>query len=168
VAAPLGRSANLGSAIVLTRLTILERDMYTDAPTDQFMRSLAEEIACGGNIAEWARCKEVSAEVAREWTELPEFRDFVEKCRVAHAERMVGKISTRVERAIDRLVELSESAPSPSVALAATKAIIKNWMDLSIYFVQERTIQSLWAQVKVLQAARKAEQKAMKNGWRHY
>jgi hypothetical protein len=158
----------ISPGVVSRRLTNLERAMYTDAPTDQFMRSLAEEIAFGGNVAEWARTKEVNALVAREWTELPEFRVFVEKCRVAHAERMVGKIATCVERAIDRLVELSESARSPSVALAATRSIIKYWMDLSIYFVQERTFQSLSAQLKVLQEAKKAEKKAMRNGWVRY
>jgi hypothetical protein len=73
-----------------------------------------------------------------------------------------------VERAIDRLVELSECVSKPSIALAATKAIIKNWMDLSIYFVQDRTIQSLWAQVKVLQAAKKAQEAFMRGAARRY
>jgi hypothetical protein len=141
--------------------------MDTDAPTDVLMRSLAEEIAAGGSVSLWAFSKDVSPETALAWTELPVFRDYVEKCRVAHAERMVGKIGSCVERAIDRLVELSECRGKPGIALAATRAIIKNWMDLSIYFVQERTFQSLWAQVKVLQEAKKAEKKAMRGAaWR--
>jgi hypothetical protein len=142
--------------------------MDTDAPNDMLMRSLAEEIACGRSAGLWAISKGVCAETALAWTELPTFRDYVEKCRVAHAERMVGKIACCVERAIDRLVELSECVSKPSIALAATKAIIKNWMDLSIYFVQERTIQSLWAQVKVLQAAKKAQEAFMRGAARRY
>jgi hypothetical protein len=141
--------------------------MDTDAPTDVLMRSLAEGIASGQSVSEWATSKDVLAETALAWSELPVFRDYVEKCRVAHAERMVGKIGGCVERAIDRLVELSECARMPGIALAATRAIIKNWMDLSIYFVQERTFQSLSAQVKVLQEAKKAEKRAMRGAaWR--
>jgi hypothetical protein len=142
--------------------------MDTDAPTDVLMRLLAEEIAGGRSASLWAESKDVLPETVLAWIDLPAFRDFVEKCRVAHAERMVGKIGSCVERAIDRLVELSECVRKPSVALAATRAIIKNWMDLSIYFVQERTFQSLRAQVKVLQEAKKAEKKAMRGGvWRY-
>jgi hypothetical protein len=136
--------------------------MTTDAPTHVFMRSLAEEIAFGRSVSTWAEIKEVSAEVAQGWTELPEFREFVEKCRVEHAERMCGKIAGRVERAIDRLVELSESSFKPSVALAATKAIIEKWIDLSAFFVQEQTYKSLVARVKVLKDAKAAEKRAMR------
>jgi hypothetical protein len=143
--------------------------MDTDAPTDALMRSLAEEIACGRSASLWALSKGVFAATALAWTELPEFCEYVAQCRVAHAERMVGKIACCVERAIDRLVELSECVSKPSVALAATRAIIKYWMDLSIYFVQERTFQSLSAQLKMLQEAKKAEKKAMRGAawaWR--
>jgi hypothetical protein len=143
--------------------------MDTDARNDELMRLLAEEIACGRSASAWAISKDVLAETALAWIELPVFRDYVEKYRVAHAERMVGKIACCAERAIDRLVELSECVSKPSIALAATRTIIKYWMDLSIYFVQERTIQSLWAQVKVFQEAKKAEKKAMRGAawaWR--
>ena len=77
--------------------------MHTDAPDHVIMRSLAQEIALGGDVDLWAKKMTVSAEVAREWTLLPEFREVVEKCRLAHAERMVGKIARCAERAIDRL-----------------------------------------------------------------
>jgi hypothetical protein len=141
--------------------------MHSDAPTDLFMRSLAEAIAFGVDVDAWATDKDVNPDIARGWTELPEFRQFVEDRRVEHAERMVGVIATRVERAITRLVELSECGGNPGIALAATRAIIKNWMDLSIFFTQERLIQSLKAQVKVIQDAKKAEKKAMRYGaWR--
>jgi hypothetical protein len=138
--------------------------MDTCAPNDAFMRSLAEEIAFGRCASIWARSREVPAETALEWIELPQFREFVEKCRVNHAERMVGKIAGCVERAIDRLVELSEYALKPSIALAATKAIIENWLNLSIHFVQERTYQKLVAQVKVLKDAKKEADKRARRG----
>jgi hypothetical protein len=140
--------------------------MHSDAPDHVIMRSLAQEIAIGGDVGQWAARTMVSALVAREWSELPEFREFVEKCRLEHAERIVGKIACRVERAIDRLVELSENTRNLSVALAATNAIIKQWVALSVYFVQEQKYACLIAQVKELVAAKKAEKKAAYGGFR--
>ena len=133
--------------------------MFTDAPDHVIMRSLAHEIAFGGDVGVWAKLKAVSADVAREWTELPEFRAFVEKCRIEYSEKLVGKIARCAERAIDRLVELSENTKSLSVALAATKAIISRWIDLSAYFVQELTYKSLNARMDVAEAERAAEKK---------
>jgi hypothetical protein len=140
--------------------------MHSDAPDHVIMRSLAQEIAIGGDVALWAERTMVSALVAREWTELPEFREFVEKCRLEHAERMVGKIACCVGRAIERLVELSENTRNLSVALAATNAIVKQWVELSIYFVQEQKYWSLDERVKKLVAAKKTEKKAAYGGGR--
>ena len=134
--------------------------MESDVPNHVIMRSLARAIALGGDVVEWAERTMVSALVAREWTELPEFREFVEKYRLEHAERIVGKIACCVERAIDRLVELSENTRNLCVALAATKAVIEQWVALSVFFVQEQKFQSLQARVKVLVAARAEAKKA--------
>jgi hypothetical protein len=140
--------------------------MHTDAPNHVIMRSLAHNIALGGDIARWAKRKGVAVDVARGWNQLPEFREVVEKYRLEHAERMVGKIARCVERAIERLVEFSENTRHVSVALAATKAIIQNWVALSVYFVQEQKYESLDARMKVLMAARAAEKKgAFGGGW---
>ena len=117
--------------------------MDPDAPRHGLMRALAEEISLGGDVDQWAKSTMVCAVTVREWTERPEFRELVEACRVEHAERMVGKIARRVERAIERLVEISERSRNLSVSLAATKAIIENWVALTVHFVQERTYQSL-------------------------
>jgi hypothetical protein len=99
--------------------------METDPPNHVLMRGLAEAIAFGRSVGAWARSQDVVEETALAWTELSEVQQLVEKCRVSHAERMVGKISGCVERAIDRLVELSEGARDTRIALAATKVIIK-------------------------------------------
>jgi hypothetical protein len=136
--------------------------MDADAPSHALMRALANEISLGGDVDQWAKSTMVCALSAREWTERPEFRELVEACRVEHAERMVGKIARCVERAIERLVALSENSRNLSVSLAATKAIIENWVALSVNFVQERTYQSLCERVKVLQDARAAEKRV---GW---
>jgi hypothetical protein len=141
--------------------------MHSDEPDYVIMRSLAQEIALGGDFALWAKKATVSAQVAHEWTELPEFREVVEKCRLEHCERMVGKIARCAERAIDRLVELSENTQYLSVSLAATKAIIEKWVALSVYFVQEQMYKSLQARMKVLMDARAAEKMAAAGaGWR--
>ena len=133
--------------------------MDVDAPNRVLMRVLANEISLGGDVDQWAKSTMVCALSAREWTERPEFRELVEACRVEHAERMVGKIARCVERAIARLVEISESSRKLSVSLAATKAIIANWVALTVHFVQERTYQSLCERMKVLQEARAAEKR---------
>ena len=138
--------------------------MEIDPPNDVLMRGLAEAIAFGRSLASWARSRDVLEETAQAWTELPEVQQLVEKFRVSHAERMVGKISGCVERAIDRLVELSEGARDTRISLAATKCIIKNWMDLAVHFVQERTYQWLVKRVKELKQAREAQKRAMKRG----
>jgi hypothetical protein len=141
--------------------------MYTDAPTHVFMRSLARAIARGGTVRRWAERKEVCPEVARGWTELPEFREFVEKWRLEHAERMVGKIGMCVGRAIDRLVELSENRANNSVCVTATKALIEKWIALSVHFVQEQKFQSLGARIDVLLKSRGADKPAATRGrWR--
>jgi hypothetical protein len=140
--------------------------MDSDAPNHVIMRSLAHNIALGGHLVRWAKRNGVAVEVAREWNEIPEFREFVEKYRLEHAERMVGKVARCVERAIDRLVELSENTRNVNVALAATKAIIDQWVALSVYFVQEQKYWSLDKRVKELVAARKAEKKAAYGGFR--
>ena len=133
------------------------------------MRSLARAIARGRTYAGWAKSKDVSVDVAREWALLPEFRQRVEQWRLEHAERVVGKIAMCVERAIERLVELSEHSSNGSVCVAATKAIIDKWISTSVHFVQEQKFQSLDARMNVLIKARAAEkQTGMRNGvrWR--
>jgi hypothetical protein len=77
---------------------------------------------------------------------------------------MVGKIAWCVERAIDRLVELSETSQFPSVSLAATKAIIEKWIALSEHFVQEQKYESLEKRLQVVVKARAAEKKAAYGG----
>ena len=140
--------------------------MHSDAPDHVMMRSLAQEIALGGDVVGWGDRMAVSPVLAREWTELPEFREVVQKCRLQHAERMVGRIARCVERAIERLVELSENSRDLGISLAATKAVIEKWVALSVYFVQEQEYASLQAQIKVLVAARAAEKKGVGTGWR--
>ena len=95
----------------------------------------------------WARSNDVAAEVALAWAELPEFRELVEKCRLDHAERMVGKISSKVGRAIERLVELSENRENLSVSFAATKALIEEWINVTVHFVQAQEFKSINARV---------------------
>jgi hypothetical protein len=134
--------------------------MHSDAPDHVIIRSLAQEIASGGDVSLWAERTMVSALVASEWTALPEFGDFVQKCRLEHAEKMVGKMACCVERAIKRLVELSENTRNLSVALAATSAIVKQWVALSVYFVQEQQYWSLEKRVKELKDAQKEERES--------
>ena len=121
----------------------------------------------GGTAKRWAIRKDVCPEVARRWSELPEFREFVESWRLKHAERVVSKIGMCVGRAIERLVELSENRVNNSVCVTATKALIEKWIALSVHFVQEQKFQSLGARVDVLLKSRGVEKTAAGRGrWR--
>ena len=119
--------------------------VYVDAHQSAFMRSLALAVARGRSIAAWGRAKEVPVEKARGWSELPEFRLLVEKVRLEHSERMVGKLARCVGRAIERLVELSENTRHPGVSLGATKAIIEKWIHTSEHFIQAFQLKDLIA-----------------------
>jgi len=77
---------------------------------------------------------------------------------------MVGKIANHVERAIERLVELSEDIRKPAISLSATKAIIDKWIALTVHFVQERKFQELTVACLEIKA-NQAEQKKRGVGW---
>jgi hypothetical protein len=66
--------------------------MSLDSTTEVLMRKLARAVARGRTVTAWARNCDVSIESAHRFTELPEFRDTVEKIRLEHAEGLVGKI----------------------------------------------------------------------------
>ncbi len=128
--------------------------MIIEPTTPILMRSLARAVSRGRTVTGWARSNDVSAEAAFAWAELPEFRGLVEKCRLDHAERMVGKISSKVGRAIDRLVELSENRENLSVSFAATKAIIEEWINVSVHFVQAQEFKAINARVDAIVSKR--------------
>lgn len=130
--------------------------MDNDAHTGAFRRSLALAISRGQSIAAWARSKDVVVEKARGWAELPEFRKLVEKVRIEHAEQMVGKLARCAGGAIKQLVALSKNMKHPSVALAASKAIIDKWILTTQHFIQSFQYQDLLTRVKAIQAKRDA------------
>ena len=131
--------------------------MDLDAHQSAFMRSLALAVARGRSVVAWGRAKDVPLEKARGWTELPEFRLLVEKVRLEHSERMVGKLARCVGRAIERLVELSENTRHPGVSLGATNAIIEKWIHTSEHFIQAFQLKDLIARAKDIQARTKAK-----------
>ncbi len=133
--------------------------MTIEPTTMILMRSLARAVSRGRTVTGWARSNDVSAEVALTWTELPEFRELVEKCRLDHAERMVGKISSKVGRAIERLVELSENRENLSVSFAATKALISEWINITVHFVQAQEFKSINSRIDALRNSRATAKK---------
>ena len=135
--------------------------MDNDAHTGAFQRSLALAISRGRSIAAWARSKDVVVEKARGWAELPEFKMLVEKVRIEHAERMVGKLGHSVAGAIKQLVALSKNMRQPATAVAACKAIIDKWVLTSQHFIQSLQYQDLTARVKAIQAKQAARASQM-------
>ena len=139
--------------------------MTTDAPIMCLWDRWRANLPAGGALT----CgQEAATSVPKPHASGPRCRRSGNSSRIATSsmpERMVGKIAGCVERAIERLVEISECVRKPSIALAATKAIIKNWMDLSVYFVQEQTYQSLQARVKVIVETRRPRKARKRRGW---
>jgi hypothetical protein len=138
--------------------------MINAQPSAEMMRSLARAVSCGRPVSAWARNADISPEVARGWSELPEFKPVIEQCRVRHAERLVGRIGTRAERAIDRLAELSEHRDLTNVSLAATRSVLDQWVKLTEQFVQARQFQELTEQCEEIKA-NQAAQKKRGVGW---
>jgi hypothetical protein len=131
--------------------------MSHNSMNDCLMRLLALAVARGRSVAEWASESDVDLETAQQWSELPEFREQVDKYRLEHADRMVAKIGQRAERAIDRLVELSEINDKPSVSIRATEAILDQWIALTLHYVQEWKFQDLTLRVKAVAQKQKGQ-----------
>ena len=127
--------------------------------TVHFMHSLAQALSVGQTVSAWARNNDVYPDIAREWAGRPEFLALVEKYRLEQAQSMVGKIATHVERAIERLAELSEAIDKPTISLPATKAIIDKWIALTVHFVQSRQFEELTIQCEEIQAREKEKKK---------
>ena len=89
------------------------------------MRLLAQDLALGGSACTWARRKGVNELTALGGPSYPSSANSSKSAEWSTLSELVGKIASCVERAIDRLVELSEKADTPNVGLAATKAIIE-------------------------------------------
>ena len=126
------------------------------------MRSLARAVARGHTVRAWAIHNAVHPLSAQCWAELPDFRDIVDKIRVEHADRAVGKITGCALRAIERLVELSERAPTPSAQVTATRLILDKWVALSEYFDQGKKF--LTFKPRIL-CSRQAERRRSRPDW---
>ena len=138
--------------------------MINDPPNAELMLSLARAVSYGHTVSSWARNADVNPDVARGWSQLPEFGVVLEQCRIRHAERLVGRVATRAQRAIDRLAELSECEDLPNVSLAGTRAVLDQWVKLTEHFLQEKKFQKVTADCKFLKA-KYAAQKKRGVGW---
>ena len=121
-------------------------------PSHSCARSRA--VAGGHTVRSWAKHRDVGIDIARGLSDLPEFRQRVDNCRLNHADRMVGKVAGHVAQAIDRLAELSQNADKTTVSLAATKALIEDWVGLSVHFDQTKKLEDMRARVKASREAR--------------
>jgi hypothetical protein len=108
--------------------------MMNIEPTEALMRGLARAVARGRSVAAWARPRRISGQIARAWSELPDFRTLVDEHRISLSDRLVGKLTTFASRAIDRLAELSERCGNTAVSVSAARAIVKSWVEVSGHF----------------------------------
>ena len=136
-------------------------------PIEALKRMLARAVARGHTVKAWAVHKDVHPDTAQGWAELPDFEDLVNKIRVDHADRAVGKLTRCASRAISRLVELSERGRTQAACVTATRLLLDKWVALSEYFDQGKKFLTFKPRILALEASRKAAIKARlgPTGW---
>ena len=88
-------------------------------------------IAKGTTVTEWANKNHVPRRTAFRWAREPKVRAAVEKCRRQVLDRAVGRLTHGVTSATMGILELSKSAASESVKLAAMRAVLSDMMTVS-------------------------------------
>jgi hypothetical protein len=133
-----------------------EKQMDPNENSSSIMSPLALDIVLDGSARIWAKMHAFDTDRVMRWTELPEFRGLVEKHRLEHCERVLGKAASHADKAIDRLAEFSEHTDLPGASLFASKVILQQWVKLSEFFVQEAQLQSISARLKAFSERQKA------------
>ena len=99
---------------------------------------LALTIADGKSISEWAIRNDIPRRTAYRWASEPKVRSKVASVRRFTLDEALGVLSNRVSGAANGIAELSQTANSESVKLAALKSIISNMIAVSEFADLER------------------------------
>jgi hypothetical protein len=88
-------------------------------------------VAKGTTVTKWAHDNDVPRRTAFRWAREPKVRAAVEKCRRQVLDRAVGRLTHGATSATKGILELSKSASSESVKLAAMRAVLSDMMAVS-------------------------------------
>ncbi len=82
-------------------------------------------------MTKWASKNQVPRRTAFRWAREPKVRAAIEKCRRQTLDRAVGRLTHGVTSVTKGILELSQSASSESVKLAAMRAVLSDMMAVS-------------------------------------
>jgi hypothetical protein len=92
---------------------------------------LARAVANGQSVAEWSRQSGVAERTAYRWAKQAKFKSAVNSQRRKSIDQSLGRLTDNLASATDAIVNLSETAQSESVRLAAIKAMFANVVAIS-------------------------------------
>jgi predicted site-specific integrase-resolvase len=92
---------------------------------------LARAVANGQSVAEWSRQSGVAERTAYRWAKEAKFKSAVNSHRRKAIDQSLGRLTDKLASATDAIVNLSQTAQSESVRLAAIKAMFANVVAIS-------------------------------------
>jgi hypothetical protein len=92
---------------------------------------LARAVANGQSVAEWSRQSGVAERTAYRWAKEAKFKSAVNSHRRKAIDQSLGRLTDKLASATDAIVNLSQTAQSESVRLAAIKAMVASVVAIS-------------------------------------
>jgi len=119
--------------------------------TNQETSGLSAAIAAGETVASWARRQTppIPRRTAYTWSRRPEVRKAVERIRRRCLDRAAGTLARHATAAAEKLASLARSADSQAVQLAAARAVLQEYREVTDY-------QDLAARVAALEESRES------------
>ena len=120
-------------------------------PTDDKLKSLARTVARGRSATSWANRHNITVEAVDEWRALPEFSELIEAYRLRVVDRMTGKLTMQSTVAIDDLFDTFTRSPSYSAKQSSGRALVDNWLRISLRFEARRKLAEFNARMTKLE-----------------
>jgi hypothetical protein len=92
---------------------------------------LVRAVSNGQSVAEWSRQSGVAERTAYRWAKQAKFKSAVNSQRRKAIDQSLGRLTDKLAAATDAIVNLSETAQSESVRLAAIKAMFAHVVAIS-------------------------------------
>jgi hypothetical protein len=104
---------------------------------------LAEVVANGDPINQWAKSRGVRERTAYNWANSRKVTSQVDAIRRRFIDEAVGKMTRQLGWATDRIRDLGDNASSESVQLSAAKSYFTNVVTMSKFSVLEHRLADL-------------------------
>src|SRR5262249_55881796 len=114
----------------------------------QLRKQLPKELAHGTKVETWAETKGVAKRTAYRWAADPEIKAKAQAIRLRDFDRVVGKMTSRLEWASDQVFELGNKASSESVRLAAARSLFKDVISVSKFSVLDHRMTKIEERIR--------------------